>query len=58
MKKRMPPVSTVLPKDAREALIEASQITNQRERWRAIEAATERAQWRYPHLFNQEGVTP
>lgn len=52
-----PKPSTLLPQDAREALIAASKVTPARERQRAIEAATERVQRKYPQLFklNHEG---
>lgn len=48
-------VSNVFPPDARDALVAASRIANPRERLRAIEAATERAQRRYPQFFK---ITP
>ena len=48
---KTPTISTLLPKDAREALIAASAIRDTRERARAIQAAIERAQRRYPQHF-------
>lgn len=50
--------SGLLPTDAREALVAASQIRNATERKRAVQEAIERAQRRYPQLFNVKGVTP
>lgn len=50
--------STVLPTDAREALVAASQLSNPTERKRAVQEAIERAQRRYPQFFNVKGVTP
>jgi hypothetical protein len=50
-----PKVCQVLPPDARDALVAASRLPDPHERQRAIEAATERAQRRYPQFFK---VTP
>lgn len=55
----LPKPANVLPKDARDALIAASQLRDPREKQRAVQAAIERAQRRYPQLFklNEEGAT-
>lgn len=47
----LPRVSTLLPKDARDALIAASQIRNPRDRSIAVQEAAERAKRRYPQFF-------
>lgn len=53
------PISSLLPKDARDALVAASQLSNPRQRQQAVQEAIERAQRRYPHLFKTqpEGAT-
>lgn len=51
-KKRVPAKPcNVLPKDARDALIAASQLPNERQRQLAVQEAIERAQRRYPQFF-------
>jgi ABC-type iron transport system FetAB ATPase subunit len=50
--------STLLPTDARDALVAASQLRNPTDRKRAVQEAIERAKRRYPQLFNVKGVTP
>ncbi len=53
-------VSRVLPLDARNALVEASQTHNPRtdplRRQKAIEEATRRAKFLYPHLFKHPEI--
>ena len=46
--------SILLPKDAREELIAAAEVTPRANRARAIEDATERARQKYPQFFRQE----
>lgn len=46
-----PTVCGLLPPDARDALIAASQLPNQRDRQLAIQEATERAQRKYPEFY-------
>jgi len=60
MAETIPQTSTLLPKDARDALFAASQIANPRERSIAVQKATERIKKRYPQFFKpeNEGVTP
>lgn len=53
-KEPIPQTSTLLPKDARDALFAASQIANPRERSIAVQAATERIKKRYPQFFKTE----
>lgn len=45
------PVSELLPKDARDALVAASQLRDERVRAAAVQAAIECAQRRYPQFF-------
>lgn len=49
--------ATVLPPDARAALVAASQLPNPTERKLAVEDAIERVKRRYPQFFNVKGAT-
>jgi hypothetical protein len=54
----LPKVSGLLPPDARDALVAASKLPEPR-RTKAVQEAIERAQQKYPHLFNfDEEVSP
>jgi predicted nuclease of restriction endonuclease-like RecB superfamily len=47
-------VSSLLPPDVRKRLVEAGQITDPKERNRAIEEAIRRARVSYPQFFKEE----
>lgn len=58
-RKPLPRIANLLPKDARDALIAASTLPDPHARKSAVQQAIERAQRRYPHLFNtHQGVAP
>lgn len=50
---RPPLMSRSLPPDVRDALVAASKQPDEFSRAVAIQAATERAQIKYPHLFKE-----
>jgi len=50
-KKPLPKFVSHLPPDAREALVAASKLRVPNERKREVQAAIERTQRKYPHLF-------
>lgn len=50
----IPIYSTLLPHDARYALVKAAQVKDPYERLAAIDRAAEAARQKYPHLFHKE----
>lgn len=51
-------VSNLLPRDARDALVMAGRVPDERDRRLAVDAAIDRVKSRYPQFFkHDEGVT-
>lgn len=47
-------ISKLLPRDARDALVLASRVPDERDRRLAVDAAIDRVKSRYPQFFKQE----